>query len=132
MVGGALGRRQIGSHQIFVDLGKQGLVGVNAVEDATFDRLVPQLAHCFETMRTDDQDVTGILVMIGCSWPRAAIDSAISSTFSGCSWRMRSGGTVMSVSRIILVWCFIAAASWWGWRALRGQPHPSRKGRQRP
>jgi hypothetical protein len=35
MVGGALGRRQIGSHQIFVDLGKQGLVGVHVVEDAT-------------------------------------------------------------------------------------------------
>jgi hypothetical protein len=60
MVGRALGRRQIGSHQIFVDLGKQGLVGVHAVEDATFDRLVPELAHRFETMRTDDQEIIRI------------------------------------------------------------------------
>lgn len=46
MVGGALGRRQIGSHQIFVDLGKQGLVGVHVVEDATCLRV-----FCFRQFR---------------------------------------------------------------------------------
>jgi hypothetical protein len=65
-------------------------------------------------LRTSQRGWLGaIQMMIGCSWPRAAIDSANSSTFSGCSWRIRTGGTVMSSSRIILVWGLVMAATTW-------------------
>jgi hypothetical protein len=60
LVRGALGWREVGADQVFIDLDQLRPVGVDAIEDQGANRLVSELAHCFEPVVAGNEDMGAV------------------------------------------------------------------------
>ena len=57
---GALGRREVGTDQVLVDLDELRAIGIGAVEDHGRDGLVSELAHRFEPVAAGNEDMGAV------------------------------------------------------------------------